>query len=271
MRTDYRARTFARRFARSRALSPAAREIWAAALAKATGARRVRLVIDVGAGTGRFWPVFRDAWAPELIVAADSSPAMVLHGGSNPDVQKVVGDIDAFPLADCVADVCFCSMVLQYSTEPVAALDRLRSTLKPGGLILIRTGTATTIASFDFLKFFPSALAAERAAMPAEQDVTAWLAAAGLRDIVAISVSVTPARSGLARFRQVLGRGFPSLQLVPSTELAIGLVRYAFHLLWSAVRRAEPVSESVLFVAARRRVEGHIHEGLHRPSDEQCS
>ena len=252
MNTDYEAHRFAERFARSRALTPVAHQRWVSELASATAGTSVSRVIDVGAGAGRFWPVFRDAWQPNCIVAVDRSRAMLLEGASGLDVHCIVADVDHLPLASEIGDVCFCSMVLHYSKQPVELLKRLRLTLRPAGVLIVRTGTSATLKSFDFLRFFPSALQAERAVMPEDEIVRSWLEASGFSDLEFSLVPSAGSRSRLTRWRRVRQRGFPSLQLVSRREFVWGSIRFALSLVWEALTGQRVSSEVALLVVARR-------------------
>src|ERR1019366_4065579 len=151
MKTDYNA-AFAPRYAQSRALSRLAQQVWAVELARVAEGRRVSTVVDLGAGAGRFWPIFRRAWQPDTIVAVDTSLTMLGQSDDHTAVLRIVGDIDALPLASSSADLCFCSMILHYSVATTRVLSRLQEVLRPGGAVCVRTGTPVTLGSFDFLR-----------------------------------------------------------------------------------------------------------------------
>lgn len=251
MRTDYHA-PFARRYAKSRELSRPAQQVWSAALARAVDGTRVSRVVDLGAGAGRFWPIFRTAWQPDIIVAVDQSPAMLRQSTDHTGVMRVVGDVDALPLANSAVDLCFCSMILHYSADPAQVLSRLREVLRPGGAVCIRTGTTATISSFDFLRHFPTAKRAEFAAMPNRADVDSWLKSAGFELIDIRSVEVQPKGSRWVQLSKVWNRGFPSLQLVPRGEFMLGILGYAARLYWDAIRHEPITSEATLLATGRR-------------------
>lgn len=251
MRTNYHT-AFASRYARSRALSGHAQQVWCTELVRATEGSLVSTVVDLGAGAGRFWPVFQRAWQPDSIVAVDTSPAMLGQNHDHIRVLRVVGDIDALPLADSSADICFCSMILHYSAEPARVLCRLLGVLRPGGAVCIRTGTPVTLSSFDFLRYFPTAKKAEFSVMPDRADVESWLKSSGFEQIEIRTVTLQPQESRWTRLGKVWDRGFPSLQLVPRIEFARGFVCYAARLAWDAARRQPMASEATLFAIGRR-------------------
>jgi ubiquinone/menaquinone biosynthesis C-methylase UbiE len=251
MKTDYNA-AFAPRYAQSRALSRLAQQVWAVELARVAEGRRVSTVVDLGAGAGRFWPIFRRAWQPDTIVAVDTSLTMLGQSDDHTGVLRIVGDIDALPLASSSADLCFCSMILHYSVATTRVLSRLQEVLRPGGAVCVRTGTPVTLGSFDFLRHFPTAKRAEFAVMPNRAEVEFWLESAGFEQIDIRTVTIQPQESRWARLRKVWVRGFPSLQLVPRVEFARGLAWYAARLAWDAVRRQPITSEATLLAIGRR-------------------
>ena len=251
-RTDYNAPGFAKRFVRSRAFDEPTRRIWVQALREATDCGTFAAVLDLGAGTGRFWPVLREAWLPSQIIAVDRSSEMLFVATRDADVEVVLGNIDDLPDTLPPVDACLCSMVLHYSRDASAVCSRLFELLRTGGMICVRTGTQETIGTYFFARSFPTALAAERAAMPWLADVVRWLAAAGFADVRHVEVPVTPASSYRSYLRKVVTRGYPSLQLVPRTEFSVGFVRLAFTCLGRRLRGfAVPPEHSVLVTGRR--------------------
>lgn len=252
MRTNYGAPGYSRRYQRSRRLAPVVQKSWAAELAMCTSGVDVKVIADVGAGTGRFWSVFAAAWEPRVILALDVSLPMLWAGGDSPGVQRVAAHMDALPLSDESIDVCFCSMVLHYSEDAVATLAGLQRHLKRGGVVIVRTGTSETLSSFDFLKYFPTALAAEIEAMPAQSDVEEWVRSAGFIDVASRSIEISDGQSRVVRLLRVFARGFPSLQFVGKREFILGATRYAIASAKCALQGRAPAKEGALLVVGRR-------------------
>jgi SAM-dependent methyltransferase len=251
MKTEYN-EDFASRYARSRALGSLAQEVWVTELTRVTEGRHISTVVDLGAGAGRFWPVFQEVWQPTAIVALDLSTAMLGRGEEQPAVYRVVGDIDNLPIAGGCADVCFCSMILHYSRQPINVLSQLKEIIRPGGVVCIRTGTPATLESFDFLDYFLTAKKAELSVMPSKRDVEHWLRSAGFEQLDMIIVKMQPNYSRWARLRKVWARGFPSLQLVPRAEFLRGFARYAIRLASDGIRHHPLTCETTFFATGRR-------------------
>lgn len=257
MPTNYDADRFAGQYLRARPLSAEFAATWTRLLAARIPADQVRVVADVGAGAGRFWPVFAAAWHPVAVVALDRSSAMLAGAATPPTtlptVTRLVADMDALPLRPSGGlDVVFCSMALHYSRDPGAWVRATVATVRQGGWLCVRTGTVETLDSFDFLPYFPTALAAEHAAMPTTGELCTWFDSPMLEvtsvDVVA-GGTPPPRRRAFAAACQ---RGFPSLQLVPRHELAWGLVRYGAHLLRAWTTGTARLPERSVLVTARR-------------------
>lgn len=254
VRTDYARLGFADRYARARGISAEFRERWRERLAAAVPAAEARAVLDVGAGNGRFWPILQDAWRPTSIVAIERSSEMLERAERVDGVSRVRADLNALPIADSGVDVVFCSMALQYSLDPAEAVSEFVRVLRPGGWLVLRTGTHSTLSSFEFLKFFPAALAAERRAMPDDAELQRWLSRPDVefRGVTSLSMDPKPRRAAL---RDVVVRGFPSLQLVSEAEFRWGVARYGLWCAANFLTRGTRVGESSLLVVARRRGE----------------
>jgi len=208
-------------------------------------------VLDLGAGVGRFWQVLCAAWQPDIIVAVDRSRQMLRAGSAQKPGAWVIGDIEAVPLRADSVDACYCSMAIHYSADPASALRLLRDAMRPGAYLCIRTATRETLESFDFLRFFPSARAAELRAFPHENTLSRWILTAGFK-ILRVETVVTPAEeSRWHLLLRVLIRGFPSLQLVPLREFILGSVCLAFHMACCFLRGKPQRGETVVVAVAR--------------------
>lgn len=120
------------------------RELWAptlrlasALLLRELAGKRVRQVIDVGAGVGALWPDLRAAFPSALLLGFDRSPGMLQI--APPDMARVVADARALPVASASVDIALLIFMLFHLHDPTDGLREARRVLRPGGSV----GTVT--------------------------------------------------------------------------------------------------------------------------------
>jgi SAM-dependent methyltransferase len=92
-----------------------------------------RVVVDLGAGTGKFTPLLRATGA--RLVAVEPVEAMRAElVAAHPDVEALAGDAEHLPLADASVDAIVCAQSFHWFATP-AALAEMRRALKPGGVL----------------------------------------------------------------------------------------------------------------------------------------
>jgi len=92
-----------------------------------------RVVVDLGAGTGKFTPLLNATGA--RVVAVEPVEAMrALLVAAHPDVEALPGEADHLPLADASVDAIVCAQSFHWFARP-AALAEMRRALKPGGAL----------------------------------------------------------------------------------------------------------------------------------------
>lgn len=246
MRTAYDSPGYAARFALSRPLDDGAVQRWSRVLREAAGAS-VHTVLDLGAGTGRFWPAFFDAWPSAHIDAVDSSTAMLAAAPTDTRVRTIALDIDAISQELSAPDVVFCSMAMHYSADPAALCSAIRGMLRPGGTLIVRTSSRETAASSVLFRFYPSARRAQASAFPAEQVIVGWLESAGFVTRTE-HVGTPAAASHRALVASCLGRGLPAFQSVRWFEFVVGSSRLIAWSLWQAALRRPVAADDVLVV-----------------------
>ncbi len=92
-----------------------------------------RVVVDLGAGTGKFTPFLRATGA--RVVAVEPVEAMrAALVAAHPDVEALAGEAERLPLADASVDAIVCAQSFHWFARP-AALAEMRRVLKPGGAL----------------------------------------------------------------------------------------------------------------------------------------
>jgi malonyl-CoA O-methyltransferase len=107
-----------------------------------------RVVLDLGAGTGRLTRELARRYPRARVVALDLSAGMLREARRHQWLwrrfERVCGDALRLPLKDASIDVVFSSLMLQWCEPLDAALAQVRRVLKPGGFFAFSTfGTDT--------------------------------------------------------------------------------------------------------------------------------
>ncbi|SDD06141.1 class I SAM-dependent methyltransferase [Glycomyces harbinensis] len=100
------------------------------------------LVLDVGAGTGRYTRRLRTAHPGCAVVAIDKSPGML----TEVEAPAMVADAQALPYPDDGADAVLAMHMLYHVPDIPAAVAEFRRVLKPGGTLLASTNAAGDMA-----------------------------------------------------------------------------------------------------------------------------
>jgi len=94
-------------------------------------------VLDVGCGNGRYLSTLRERGHTGPLVGLDYSPGMALVARAF--APTAVGDAQALPVRDGVADVAICAHMLYHVPDLPRAVGELRRVLRPGGSAVVVT------------------------------------------------------------------------------------------------------------------------------------
>ena len=177
---DYRVE--AERYARGRALLPDALARWRDAVRERLPEGPPARVVDVGAGTGGFLPLWRDLGA-SLILAVEPVAAMRARAGTRAGdgAVLVAGTGERLPVRSASMDVAWISAVIHHLADLDLAARELRRVVRPAGRVLVR-GMFPGTTVVPWLDHMPGADRA-RARFPTVDRVAGVLAAAGLEVI----------------------------------------------------------------------------------------
>ncbi len=102
-----------------------------------------RVVLDLGAGTGRVTRELKRRYRRALVIALDLAPGMLREARRHQQLwrrfERVCGDALRLPLADASVDVVFSSLMLQWCEPLDTALAECRRVLKPDGFLAFST------------------------------------------------------------------------------------------------------------------------------------
>jgi ubiquinone/menaquinone biosynthesis C-methylase UbiE len=207
----------------------------------------VRLVIDVGCGTGRFTR-FLETCFDASAIGVDPSDAMLDRArDKHPEGRYRRAPAEALPLDDAAVDAAFLSMVYHHINDIDGAMAEVHRVLRPGGWLCVRTSTVDRLDDVVYLQHFPEARAVNEVRLPFARDVQHDATRQGfapiVHEIVHQPMAVTPA----AYISQIEKRMLSDLIAIPDEAFETGLQRLKAAV--DGANRAQPVSEPIdLFV-----------------------
>ena len=208
---------------RGRTLLPEAHDEWYRVLEPFVS--EADLVLDVGAGTGRFATLIAERPGVQVI-GIEPSIGMLRRaaGQRNPSgVVWAAASAEQLPIRPSCSDVVWLSNVVHYLDLPSAGREIAR-VLKPGGWALVRSQFPEHFDEVDWLAWFPTARVIDEARLPSVSDlVDAWkphgLSLVG-REVMYQVVATSRSHLG-ERLRH---RAISTLQLISDAEFNAGLV-----------------------------------------------
>ena len=107
-----------------------------------------RVIIDLGAGTGRGAAALRARFPKAQVIAVDLAFPMVQEARRRQRFWRrydcICADGCALPFAAQSIDLVYCNLMLQWCAEPAKLFEQLQRVLRPGGLLLFSSfGPAT--------------------------------------------------------------------------------------------------------------------------------
>jgi SAM-dependent methyltransferase len=95
-------------------------------------------LLDVGCGSGQFLDAMRrqPGWS---VVGVDTSPTAVSTAREMLGLEVYLSDLNNAPLSPASFDVVTMWDVLEHLHDPVGALSKIKTLLKPDGVLLVRT------------------------------------------------------------------------------------------------------------------------------------
>jgi ubiquinone/menaquinone biosynthesis C-methylase UbiE len=249
MPRTYEAEGAAQRYDAARALPVETTSLWMRTLVSAlpTGLAPA-LVIDLGAGTGRFAEALQKSLAC-AVVAIEPVAAMVGEGRRRAlgSVRWCRGTAEAMPLRAGCADLVWMSQVFHHLDDTEAAVAALRRVLKPGGCVAVRNGTTENNRQIEWLQAFPEAARIDAGRLPSQRSLLATFTRHGFAALAARTVYQRFAASHREYYAKIARRGLSSLIAISDQEFAAGLERLRA---WTDRQPADqPVYEPVdLFV-----------------------
>ena len=133
---------------------------------------RIKKVLDLGCGTGRFTSALGEHFNCGVI-GVEPSAAMLNIARSQPvpDVEWKQGAAEKLPLANESVDLVFMSQVFHHLVKPDQAFEEIHRVLKGSGYLAIRNGMREENDKLPWLEFFPEARLIEEARTPLRSEL----------------------------------------------------------------------------------------------------
>lgn len=247
---DYEKSDVSQVYAAARALPPYTLAVWRAAISTIVpaGLGKIKVVLDVGCGTGRFSAILAQIFNA-TVIGLDPSERMLAQAKeivSESRCSFLSGSLESLPVADRSVDLVFLSMVFHHVKDWEVAHQELRRALRPGGLVLVRTSLRETRTHL-WARFFPAAHAITVRTMPSANDVVAQMVAGGLVLVNHRTVAQRFAESARSYLEKIRLRGISSLQMISDEEFASGIAALERHLRSAAVDPSAFIEDMDLF------------------------
>jgi len=251
-RVDYDRRLY-RAYRAGRNLSADTGQLWMDALARHAGrARPDLIVLDLGAGTGRFSVLLAETFQAR-VVAVEPSAKMrddAERGSAHSRVVYRDGTADSIPAADGEFDFALLSMVIHHVPDLDGCARELRRVIRRDGLVFIRNTFSGRLDGIRHYEFFPSARAIDEARLPRVERVREAFEARGFSTVALDTIEQEIDPSLAAHCHRIERRALSSFELITDSEFERGLA-----LMRAAVdRQADPIPlrEKVDLLVLRR-------------------
>src|ERR1700730_6815785 len=156
---DYDATDIAVTYDCGRDHGPEFLNLWMNVLSSHVRNRRIKTILDLGCGTGRFTEALAVRFDADVI-GIDPSKKMLAQARSKPSCRRVryqPGRGESIPLPDNSVDLIFMSMIFHHFDNPALAARECRRVLSDdgdGATNFLRAGTPERSSSYPYVRFF---------------------------------------------------------------------------------------------------------------------
>jgi len=251
MAKEYEDKGAAWRYNASRSLPDETMALWMKTLSGLVPQPAIKLVADVGGGTGRFAKPLQELYQCPIILI-EPSEAMLKQSTeiTSGKIWRVQGVAEQIPLETNSVDMVWMCQVYHHLENKTQAFREIHRILKPNGYLAIRNGTKESEVRVDWLNFFPEALKRNNQRIPAEADI---IETAGLHSFNLIKVETVNqifATSYMEYYEKISQRGLSSLIAISDEDFEDGRKKF---LKWAQDQPMnQPVYDPVDFLVFRK-------------------
>jgi SAM-dependent methyltransferase len=222
---DYDATAIAAVYDRGRSHGPEVLKLWMDILAGYLGERRIKTILDLGCGTGRFADALASRFAA-TVIGIDPSKKMLeqargkrTHG----TIRYVCSSAEVVPLAASSVDLIFMSMVFHHFSSPGAVARECRRVLSDRAIVFLRAATLEQIPAYPYVEFIPGTKPLLYKRLNAKHHIVQTFEEAGFSTIATDVVVQQIAPTYQAYADKLEAGGDSILASLPQTELDDGL------------------------------------------------
>jgi ubiquinone/menaquinone biosynthesis C-methylase UbiE len=218
------------RYDAGRALSPHATHALMELLSRRVP-RPVRLIVDLGCGTGRFTVALSEEFqAPVVGVEPAANMRATAEAKPHPaTVRFVPGSAHDIPLQNGAADLVFMSQVFHHLAEPALALGEIRRVLSPAGRLCLRQTTRENLDSYFYQRFFPDARAIDERRLPSRDTLVSLACSCGYRLEALETLCYEVAPTSADYVAKIATRAYSDLECIPDESFRSGLDALRHH------------------------------------------
>ena len=187
-------------------------DLWMDIVSQHVEPGRIKTVLDLGCGTGRFSEALAARFGADVI-GVDPSQRMLAQAERkkhNRRVRYVLAHAEALPLKDCSVDLVFMSMVFHHFDHPLLAARECRRVLRDGATAFLRAGIRERRFLYPYVKFFPQTVPILEECLTSAPFVRETFARAGFR-ATALQVVTQEIASSYAAYAEKLSWGADSV------------------------------------------------------------
>lgn len=135
---------------------PQTRELWRKTIVQSVSGHRIREILDLGCGTGRYTG-FLAQWFDAKVIGVEPSSSMlaIAREKTAPNVSLHLGAAENIPLTNGSVDMVFMSMVFHHFNSKNLSIQECRRVLRTNGRICMRAGTIEQVSNYPYSPFFP--------------------------------------------------------------------------------------------------------------------
>lgn len=209
---DYDETDIAVTYDRGRDHGPEFLDLWMNVVASQVKDERIKTILDLGCGTGRFTEALRAHFDAEVIGIDPSKKMLAQAQSKQPDrmIRYEPGRAEAIPVPDNSIDLIFMSMIFHHFANPELAARECRRVLRDGGTAFLRAGTRERTSSYPYVDFFPESRRILEEVLPTNTFVREVFEAAGFR-LVTLELVTQQIAPSYAAYAEKLAAGADSV------------------------------------------------------------